>query len=223
MAVTANKIDSHDRERVILVHGLGGWPSLLQPLARHLEAVGFGTHCWGYTSIRRPIAQSAKLLAAYLETHLRQTHQPVHLLTHSMGGILARAIVNDVTPTGKLLMLAPPHRGSPVARRLGRWLGAICHPLNELADVPSSFVNQLPPLPESLSAGIIAASRDRVIPPGNTRMNRDIHHVTVNAGHTSMLFKPVVANLCEAFLQHGQFAPAAPHDTPSSEQVAGTV
>jgi len=193
------------QELVVLVHGLGGWTALMKPLARSLQSEGFATHCWGYTSTRRSISGSAALLQHFLAGKLAASQQPVHLLTHSMGGILARIVVSSLPLSGRLLMLAPPHRGSPVARRLSRIAGGICKPLTELSDTPGSFVNRLPPTPPELETGVIAASRDFVIPQGNTHLGESTKYTTVRAGHTSMLFRSQVATQCAQFLKHGEF------------------
>jgi len=190
---------------VILVHGLGGWPSLMQPLARRLQHRGFETRCWGYASTRSGINHSAGLLRDYLLEHYSDCPGKVHLVTHSMGGILARIAITGSPVNGRLLMLAPPNHGSPVARWLSVCLGRICQPLRELSDDKSSFVNRLPALPADIESGVIAAASDRVLPPGSTQIANANHHITVDAGHTSMLFQPGVAAHCARFLEHGAF------------------
>lgn len=91
---------------------------LLDFLSRTHEVVPFGFD-W-----RRPLQECAHLLAAAVEEALdarRQTGQPVRLLAHSMGGLLARMLQIEAPATwerlfahrdARLVMLGTPNHGS---------------------------------------------------------------------------------------------------------------
>jgi pimeloyl-ACP methyl ester carboxylesterase len=129
-----------------------------------------------------------------------------HLVTHSMGSILARAALanNEFSSLDRVVMLGPPHRGSRVATHLARMLGWLCRPLAQLSDGQNSFVNNLAE-PTGYEIGIIAAERDRVVRVENTRLTNQVDHIVVKSGHTSMLFQPEVVDLIESFLRQGRF------------------
>lgn len=195
-------------EVVVLVHGLAGFRLTMSPLARRLESHGFTTVNWGYPSIRRSINWNAQDFDRLL--HVLESHPNVnrfHLVTHSMGGIIARCALarNAKQKVGRIVMLATPNEGSPVAARLSRLLGMVCRPLPQLSHHPESFVNQLRE-PENLQIGIVAAGADILVPVQNTYLKNQLDHITVPTGHTRILFRQDVAQFVGRFLLSGSFS-----------------
>lgn len=196
-------------ETVVLVHGLGSHPLLMYPLERRLKRSGFETLNWGYPSLWNGIERHALRLAgelARLDAAPEVTR--IHLVTHSMGGIVARRALLDArfTKLRSLVMLGPPNGGSRVASVLARGLGWLCQPLHELADGQDSFVNRLP-IPEGIAIGVLAAQYDRVVAVEKTRLPSQRDHRVLPTGHNSMLFRRDVGAYVACFLREGQFAP----------------
>jgi pimeloyl-ACP methyl ester carboxylesterase len=201
---------------VLLVHGLAAHWLMLKPLENHIRKCGFQTLNWGYASIWSNISQHAVRLAAVIrQLHLDPGVGSIQLVTHSMGGIVARAALLEceIGKIKSMLMLAPPNKGSRVAAVLSHGLRWICKPLPELSDSPQSFVNTLPPPPQ-LQIGIIAAEYDRVVALESTHLARElpreVEHQTVPTGHNSMLFRRDVAESVTTFLKTGHFQKCAP-------------
>lgn len=195
---------------VVLIHGLAANRWLLVPLQHHLRNRGFSTFNWPYRSVRRSIDFNSGLL----ERELRRLDtgpefDAIHLVTHSMGGIITRHALRRFRPQklGRIVMLGPPNHGSKVARVLSHGLGFFCPPLAQLSDAPQSFVNSLPePSPDELGEiGIVAAMHDRVVRVDSTRLAAERDFRTVPSGHTSMLFRKDVAQAAAHFLLNGQF------------------
>ena len=94
----------------------------------------------------------------------------LHLVTHSMGGIIARTMFADFEfqNLGRVVMLAPPHRGSHMARKLTPLVGWLSPSLEQLSDSADSFVNRLPNTlkQKEIEFGIIESTKDRVIEQG---------------------------------------------------------
>ncbi len=109
-----------ERNLVLLVHGLDSEPELVDSLLVTPRSEGFPCAVFRYPN-DQPIADSAKLLSQELK-ELAQEHpgRRVSLLTHSMGGLVARAVIenSDLDPgnVGQLIMIAPPNHGSALAR-----------------------------------------------------------------------------------------------------------
>jgi len=109
-----------ERKLVILVHGLDSEPELAGSLLVAPRNEGFPCAVFRYPN-DQPIADSARLLSSEL-ARLAQEHprRRVSLLTHSMGGLVARAVIEDpqLDPgnVGQLIMIAPPNHGSALAR-----------------------------------------------------------------------------------------------------------
>src|SRR5690606_605056 len=72
---------------------------------------------------RRSLAEHAATIEAEVRAWLGERQPPViGLLTHSMGGLVARALlarptVLELAPAQRLVMLAPPNRGAVLAQR----------------------------------------------------------------------------------------------------------
>ena len=180
---------------------------MLRPLERSLKERGYQTYNWGYPSIRGEIQSLSEALGRELQQLEADTQiGRFHLVTHSMGSILARAALADkkFSRLGRVVMLGPPHGGSRVAANLARVFGRVCRPLAQLSDTPDSLVNSLPE-PTGCEIGIIAAARDRVVRIENTRLSNQADHIVVNSGHASMLFRSETADLVDSFLRHGRF------------------
>lgn len=195
------------REVVVLVHGLAASRTLLKPLEWHLRQGGYETLNWGYPSIRGEIASLSESFSQRLrELCEDSTTHRFHLVTHSMGSIIARAALANAKfgRLGRVVMLGPPHGGSRVATNLSSVLGWLCKPLTQLSDRPDSFVNTLAE-PVGHEVGIIAAARDRVVCIESTCLSRQTDHIIVDSGHTSMLFRRDVWHLVETFLHRGRF------------------
>ncbi|HAY79688.1 MAG TPA: hypothetical protein DCY79_07770 [Planctomycetaceae bacterium] len=198
---------------VVLIHGLAAGRWMLRPLERHLQACGYRTANWGYPSILRDIPWHARRLSQKLAALERSSEvRQVQLVTHSMGGIVARtALLEAPLPKAKrLVMLAPPNHGSSVAAVLSRGLGWVCQPLAQLGHGEDSYVNALPP-PTGIQVGIIAATHDRVVSVDSTRLSTAADHWAVASGHNSLLFRRDVAQNVSNFLCHGRFAEAHGH------------
>lgn len=107
-------------ETVALIHGLGRSPVAMLPLAWTLRRAGYRTVNLGYVAARRPLAATAARIGERLD-RARAEHpgEPFHLVTHSLGGILARTWLGRVAPAGsRLVQLAPPNQGARLAERL---------------------------------------------------------------------------------------------------------
>ncbi len=81
-------------------------------LKLRLRAAGFAADFWGYDWRR-----SATELGAQLCQHLRSSPDKVHLVAHSMGGLVARAALKQgASPrVNRLVMLGTPNHGSFMA------------------------------------------------------------------------------------------------------------
>jgi len=196
-----------ERDMVVLVHGLAANRVVMRSLARSLGKVFSGVLNWGYRSLWSPIQRHGQELASLLRRLERDAkHERIHLVTHSMGGIIARVALAEFHPErfGRFVMIAPPNRGSHVASRLAPILGRICPPLVQLADTAASFVCSLPP-PTVPELGIIAAQTDFLVQEPSTRLGCERDHIVLPGLHSSLLWRRETADQVQHFLEHGKF------------------
>jgi pimeloyl-ACP methyl ester carboxylesterase len=195
------------RDIVVLVHGLAANSLVMAPLARALRREFPLVINWGYRSLWSPIERHGEALARRLSQLDERAPGKIHLVTHSMGGIIGRLALKQYAPErlGRFLMIAPPNRGSHVATWLAPWLGRICPPLQQLADDMASFVCQLPH-PEVDDLGIIAAANDYFVPEHCTRLGCERDYIVLPGLHSSLLWSKQTAQQATHFLRHGRFA-----------------
>ena len=198
------------QEIVVLLHGLGGTRLDMWRMAGRLKRRGFDAKIFGYISLGNRIETHAKRLGSFLN-ELCQQHSgtTIHLVTHSMGGIIMRTMLTeyDFDCLGRVVMVAPPHKGSHAARKLNRYFGWLTPSLLQLSDVESSFVNQLPNSlhEKGIEFAIIELTKDRVIEQGRVLLDGYCDYAQVDAHHGIAPSYDETITLVEDFLVNGKF------------------
>jgi hypothetical protein len=212
-----------DREplHVVLLHGLGRTWLSMTPVDAYLRRHGFRVANLGYPSRKFSVES---LVAQRIGPRLEglPTDRPLHFVTHSMGGILLRRFLQerDLPPGSRIVMLAPPNRGSELVDRLQRlslfrWRNGPAG--GQLGTGADSLPNRLGPI--RAEVGVIAGNRclnpifGRMIPgPSDgkvsverARLPEMTDFLVLPVSHTfAMLRRPVLAQILH-FLRHGRF------------------
>ena len=105
---------------------------------------------------------------------------------------------------GRVVMLAPPNRGSRIARRLAPFLGRWIRPLADLSDAPDSAVNTLG-LPVGVEIGIVAGRSDGRVRIEDTHLPGEADHLVVPGYHTFLMNSREVQDCTVRFLRTGRF------------------
>ncbi len=198
------------REAVLLVHGHGAHPVLLEPLRRALERQGFLAVNWRYESLRGSIeSHAAQLAAKAKELDEDKSVERLHFVGHSMGAIVVRSTLAMTRPRklGRVVLLAPPNRGARLADFALRLIGPRLNAARELCSHPDSYVNRLAPAAD-LDCGIIAASFDHAVSLASTHLPGQRDHIVLRGTHTLPLHWRAPAQVGH-FLREGRFLRAA--------------
>lgn len=105
---------------VVLVHGLIDNRSIFAVMRRSLRRRGFAQVCsWNYSPLSSDVARCAADLGAHIEKVCEQTgHDRVHVVGHSLGGLIARYHLQRQGGDRRiesLVTLGTPHQGSLLA------------------------------------------------------------------------------------------------------------
>src|SRR5690348_14945995 len=194
----------------------------MRRMAREGERRGYCVRRLDYPSRRVGVLAHAEQIGRTLAT--MPTDDPLHIVTHSMGGIVLRAAVArgwvPVERIGRVVMLAPPNGGSERADWLGRTrlLRLVLGPAGpELRTGPEGILGALPPV--SFEVGIIAGAVTRRTlaascfegpHDGKVSVHRACVEgmrelLVVPCGHTFIMNAPDVIAQTFHFLERGAF------------------
>ena len=202
-------------DHVVLLHGIWMRPFTLALLARRLRAHGFATSTFGYDSV----AGVSEAWMSAARDHLATVDASrVHLVGHSLGGLLALMLARDhgLPGGGCIACLGTPLCGSAVARvlsrhRMWRWM---------LGRVDGLLCDGAPCWPAATAVGLVAGAtpfgigalvpslkrpHDGTVAVAETRDARQSGHVTVRASHSGLLLSRTVADQVAGFLARGAF------------------
>lgn len=201
---------SHRQELVVLVHGLGCNPLVMRGLDWALRREGYQTYCFGYQSLRGSVDEHAWRLRCQLD-ELAERSEVVHFVAHSLGSIVTRRALyqRPLPQLGRIVLIAPPNRGSPWAGLAPPLVHRICPAIGQLSNRPGSFVNCIP-AEENFEVGVIAARYDLLVPGASTIIPGQTDHISITGTHTSLLVQPSAARQVRAFLAEGAFEHSAP-------------
>lgn len=104
---------------VVVVHGYNSCPTRNQAMADAIRSAGYPCGMFSYPN-DYTIITSAQLLSSELRRfHQRHPDRRVILVCHSMGGMVARACIEDSLydpgNVDRLILIAPPTRGTAIA------------------------------------------------------------------------------------------------------------
>ncbi|MEH3117676.1 MAG: alpha/beta fold hydrolase [Methylorubrum populi] len=209
-------------EGVLLLHGIARRAASLRPLERRLAAAGYATLNRDYPGRRLGLAAIAESLAPEVAAFGADVKR-LHIVTHSMGGLVARVLLTRHRPAhlGRVVMLGPPNGGSEIADALHRFalyrrffgpagtelvtvwspvqaalFGPVDYPLGIIAGSRSLY---------PLASLLLPGPNDGRVTVARTRLEGMTDHVALPVAHPTMMWNRRVIGLTLHFLHAGRF------------------
>ena len=186
-------------------------------LRRRLEPHGFDVSTFGYASIREGLESNAARLA---EVVARVPGDTVHLLGHSLGCVVIRALLerHSLDRPGRVVCLGPPFADSVTAKRVSRLPGGshlIGLSMRDLI-ARGGFATAPPGREIGIIAGCVGIGlgrlfgrfdgpNDGMVTVAETRLAGAADHIVLPVAHTSLLWSREVARQAEHFMRAGRF------------------
>jgi len=208
---------------LLLLHGLGRSPLSMFLIGRAAKAEGHIVSRPAYPSLRKSPEELVERWVRPALEQARTASEPVHVITHSLGGILMRMAIGADSPQwlGRVAMICPPNQGSEIVDYLIRYrlprmfIGPTGCKLGTGAE---NLPRQLPPIP--FTCGVIGADRGRapllgaLLPkPHDGKVSLSSMHcegvddfALVHTNHTFSMCHPEVIRLALRYIRTGHFA-----------------
>ncbi len=214
------------KDYAVLIHGMSRTHLSMKLMEMGLKRDGYTVVNIRYPSNLKPIDELSEHLARSLADACPDPTRKIHFVTHSLGGLVVRAYMAtapDIT-IGRVVMLAPPNRGSEVADKLKHrilyrlWSGPAGQELGTLeTDTPRRLG------PVNFELGIIAGdvclnpllgshfdgANDGKVSVKNARVDGMKELRVMHVSHTWIMTRKAVIAQCRQFLAAGHFSPAA--------------
>ena len=214
-------------DTIILVHGLGRTSTSMVLLKRRLEKAGYQVISESYPSTKRTIQEHAKWLQTIINQCEKDQPNNIHLVTHSLGGIITRYLFATKKPDslGRVVMLSPPNAGSEVIDFLKDselFKGLLGPSSQQIGTDKDSIPQNLGPVDFELgvitgdvsfnpiNSLLIPGEDDGKVSLESAKVKGMKDFLVVHKSHTFIMNSPEIANQIIHFLQNGIFI----HPTP---------
>lgn len=211
------------REYVILLHGMARTKYSMSKLEVYLTEHGYSTINEGYPSTRETVEKIAEeYLAPMVEQCKASGADKIHIVTHSLGGIVIRQYLQNYSlPEGsRIIMISPPNKGSELAdlfRELFvyKWLNGPAGQV--LGSEPESLPNSLKPVEgeigvitgdstlNPLYSWLIPGEDDGKVSVESAKLSEMKDFIVVPSSHSFIMRCPEVLKQVVFFLKNGKF------------------
>ena len=203
---------------IVCIHGFMGGPWCMHFIAKNLVKDGWHVINWSYPSRNDSIQAHAEKLIIELNCIVQQyPNEPIHFVTHSMGSlVLLKALQHQDCPKeakiGKVVLMAPPAKGSIFARWLHKfaWARWIAKEFAGKELMTTENFEGEKTYPESLNKILVIAGtfginpickgeNDGTVGVNETFLTCPHEHISVRWGHKTMIFSKKVCGVIRSF------------------------
>lgn len=207
---------------VVLLHGLARTSRSFAKMDRALQDAGFATLNLDYASRRHRLEALTENIHPDIARFAGEVG-PLHFVTHSMGGLLARIYLTHYRPPSlaRVVMLGTPNSGSEVADLLkglvlyrafygpaGQQVGTRledCLAQLPLPDYAVGIIAGIRTIDPFASFFIVPRPNDGRVSVESSKLKGMTDHVVVPATHSGLLSHRGAINQTITFLREGRF------------------
>ena len=206
----------------MILHGIARTYRCMRSLSNFLEENGYRVLNVGYPSTRFPLESLIEHVNRKVESFNQDHERKIHFVGYSMGGLLARGVINKYRPPnlGRVVQLASPNQGSEVAdfwknNYLFKWIFGPAG--QELGTKGKSFTRiqgsvdfELGVIAgnctlDPISSALIKGPNDGKVSVQNTKVPGLTDHIVISATHTFIIYNREAWNQTLHFLDSGKF------------------
>ncbi len=208
-------------DHVVCIHGFMGGKWHMHFLERNLRQDRWNVINWSYPSTTDFIKNHGNALVGELiELAKERPGKPIHFVAHSMGSLVLLAALNhpeapSEAKAGRIVLIAPPLRGSAWARWLSQFELAR-KIVKEFAGrelmTTSNYFEMLGNYPESIEKMLVIAGslgfnpilngpNDGTVAVEETFPTIPHKHIVVSSGHKTIVYSKKVSKLTREFLK----------------------
>jgi len=213
-------------QMVVLLHGLGRTAKSMASMQKRLTETGYTVFNYDYESRKNAINSLVDDLQDFLADCCLQSDIKLNFVTHSLGGILVRALIAEKRPgnLGRVVMLSPPNKGSDVVdffREYPLFEYFFGQAAAELGTGRDSFPNRLGPADfevgiitgnrtiDPISSWIIGGADDGKVSIAQAKLEGMADFMVVEVSHAFIMQNKDVIDEVIYFLQNGRFSKPA--------------
>lgn len=111
------------KQTIVCIHGIARTPMSMWRIMWESWQNDYNVVGWKYPSLKHGSSEQVELLATFLQERFSAHTEPIHFITHSLGGyILAQYLARpDAITVGRVVMIAPPLGGSAIVDEGIKW------------------------------------------------------------------------------------------------------
>lgn len=216
--------DKEAKGNVVLLHGIFRSKFDMMLLENAFQKEGYNTLNIPYPSREKNLEDITDFVHTEITSHKEYSAQfPLHFVTHSMGGLIARYYIALYAPKnlGKVVMLGTPNKGSEFAdlfsetQVLAPIYRSIFGPAGNQLTTTYEHIDTDVNYPLGVIAGDISinplapfvmnGAHDGIVAVDSTKIEGMDDHITLPACHSFMMFDGDVITQCLYFLENGVF------------------
>ena len=222
-ANTSSDTSLHDKEVIVLAHGLARGKASMWLLHGRLEYAGYQVCAIDYTTLGATIDEV--LSESFNEiTACVNGSQKIHFVGHSLGGLVIRHFLTQSDKQaqniqlGEVVIIGTPNKGSPVADQLeDHFIMSIAGEVGfALMRGKNTLGKTLPPF--NTPVGVIAGTKsspvtnaffsqpnDGLVSVDSTKVEQMKDVIALPVGHAGMRYSQDVADQVIQFIRQGRF------------------